>query len=108
MVKILEDYGEEAHAKRIAEAIVTYRKTSRITHSSQLTAIVESVVPKRGFNQKIHPATKTFQAIRIEVNEELANIQKLLYNSIKCLNEGGRIVCISFHSLEDNLVKNFI
>ncbi len=103
---IFYEYGEEPHSRKIAKAIVETRKKGAIKTTRHLVAIVETVVPKRHY-QKINPATKVFQALRIVVNKELENIQAFLNNSAPLLNDGGRVVCISFHSLEDRLVKQF-
>lgn len=108
---IFREYGEEIFARRIARAIVEERRKKPIKTTAQLANIVVAVVPhKTGHNKnrhRIHPATRVFQALRIVVNEELENIQALLQNSLKVLKPGGRIVCISFHSLEDRIVKHF-
>lgn len=108
---IFREYGEEIFARRIARAIVEERRKKPIKTTAQLANIVVGVVPhKTGHNKgrhRIHPATRVFQALRIVVNEELENIQALLQNSLKVLKPGGRIVCISFHSLEDRIVKHF-
>ncbi len=102
---IFKEYGEERLAKKIARMIVEERKKTPITNTSQLSEIaVKAYGSRRG---KIHPATKIFQAIRIEVNRELENLKVFLEKSINLLGKGGRIVVISFHSLEDRIVKNF-
>ncbi len=102
---ILWTYGEESHAKRIVNAIVEARKKTRIKTTAQLADLVESVVHRRG--SATHPATKTFQALRIVVNRELQNIESFLPAAFQALQPGGRLACISFHSLEDRLVKEF-
>lgn len=99
-------YGEEMRSRAIARAIVKYRQTKKIQTTRELAQIVKSAIPKG--NQKIHPATKVFQALRIVVNDELNNIKSLLTQSIDLLKQEGRLVCISFHSLEDRLVKQFL
>lgn len=107
---IFSDYGEEIFARRIARAIVEERRRKPIKTTAQLANIVVSVVPHKSGYKKgrhIHPATKVFQALRIVVNEELENIHALLSHSLKVLKPGGRLVCISFHSLEDRIVKQF-
>jgi 16S rRNA (cytosine1402-N4)-methyltransferase len=103
---IFWNFGEEKFAKRIAQAIEFERKKNRILTTRQLAELVQKVVP---FNprQKIHPATRVFQALRIYVNDELAHITAFLPAAIHALNPSGRLVCISFHSLEDRLVKQF-
>lgn len=99
-------YGEEKYTKRIASAIVNERKKRKITTTLQLAKLIENVVPKDK-RQKIHPATRIFQALRICVNKELENIVSFLSAAIKLLNPNGRLICISFHSLEDRIVKQF-
>ena len=103
--KIFWTYGEEKHTKDIVRAIVEARTKRKITTTGQLVDIIEKVVPRR--SQKIHPATRVFQALRVVVNKELENITAFLPAGLKALNPGGRLVCISFHSLEDRLVKEF-
>ncbi len=105
LAQIFWQLGEERYGKQIAQAIVTERKKKRIKTTGQLAALVERVVP-RG-RQKIHPATRVFQALRIHVNRELDNIKAFLPAAADLLKPGGRLVCISFHSLEDRLVKQF-
>ena len=104
LVKIFSEYGEERFSKRIARAIVTARKVSRIKTTTELADIIVNSVPK--IKSKIHPATRVFQALRIEVNDELKNVKTVL-NDIFDLSCNGAIICvISFHSLEDRIVKN--
>ena len=100
-------YGEEAQAKKIARAIVLARTEKRITTTGQLVDLIASVMPMHREKRNIHPATKVFQALRIEVNHELENISAFLKAAVPFLNPKGRLVCISFHSLEDRIVKNF-
>jgi 16S rRNA (cytosine1402-N4)-methyltransferase len=109
LADILFDYGQESNAKKIARRIVENRKTKPILTTLQLANIVCSAIPKRRNKKlpKIHPATKTFQALRIVVNNELENIKKFLPSAFEVLKPGGRLLCISFHSLEDRLVKHF-
>ena len=102
--EIFFQLGEERYAKKIAQLIVTERKNKPIRTTVQLAALVERVVPKNP-RRKIHPATKVFQALRMYVNHELDNISSFLAVAPRLLNPGGRLVCISFHSLEDRLVK---
>lgn len=102
--KIFVEYGEEHNAKKIAKAICEYRKKQRITTTFELVRLINGVVRQRG---KIHPATKVFQALRIEVNDELNSLKSFLETALNFLTEGGRILVISFHSLEDRLVKTF-
>ena len=107
---ILFEFGEEKNANKIAKAIVNQRIKEKFKTTGQLTKLIESLIPKyKNIKRKyyIHPATKTFQALRIFVNKELENINSFLKSSINFLNINSRIVCISFHSLEDRIVKNF-
>ncbi len=106
LAKIIFEYGEDYNATKIARAIVTARGKKRIMTTFDLVEIVESVIPFSR-TKKIHPATKTFQALRIAVNHELDNIVSFLKASVNYLNPCGRIACISFHSLEDRIVKTF-
>lgn len=101
LIRILKEYGEEPKAKKIAKAILAARP---ISTTLQLASIVESLYGRRG---KTHPATRTFQSIRIAVNEELTQLENTLPLLPKLLNPGGRVVIISFHSLEDRIVKRF-
>ncbi len=105
--RIIKDYGEEPWSKRIAEYIVDYRKKRKINSPRELAEIIASAIPRRFWSKKIHPATKSFQAFRIETNEELNNLKNFLDLSIDFLKSGGRLVIVSFHSLEDRIVKNF-
>jgi len=105
--EILRTYGEEKFAGKIAKAIVLSRKQKRIETSGELKDLVEKSVPKFYERGRIHPATRTFQAVRIQVNRELQELESCLHDVIELLNSGGRIVIISFHSLEDRLVKRF-
>jgi 16S rRNA (cytosine1402-N4)-methyltransferase len=102
IARIIKQYGEESRSKAIAKAIVSNRP---IRTTIQLSAIVSKVV---GFHGRIHPATKTFQAIRIAVNRELERIKSALKQVVNVIIVGGRLVVISFHSLEDRLVKDFM
>ncbi len=105
--KILREYGEEGFAERIAEKIVEARRIKPIETTFQLNEIVKNAIPIRYQHGKIHYSTRTFQALRIVVNDELNNLRKVLPQIIEILSSGGRIVIISFHSLEDRIVKNF-
>ena len=106
---ILYVYGEEHLSRKIAHAIVDQRKKHPFQTTGQLVDLIESLIPVRIFKAKrgIHPATKTFQALRIAVNDELKNIEIFLKAALGFLAPGGRLVCISFHSLEDRMVKQF-
>jgi 16S rRNA (cytosine1402-N4)-methyltransferase len=105
--KILAQLGEERFAGRIARAIVAERAGKRISTTAELAAIVQAAVPSRG-QRKHHPATKTFQAIRMFINKELEQLEEALKASLDLLRPGGRLCVISFHSLEDRLVKRFM
>ncbi len=105
LARILKQYGEERYARRIAAAIVRARRRSRIETSEQLAEIVRAAVPAGYERGRIDPATRTFQALRIVVNRELDALCSLLEQLPYCLRPGGRAVLISFHSLEDRLVK---
>ena len=104
--RVLFRYGEERQAKRIARAIVAARLDAPIRTTGRLAAIIEPLVPAH--KRKRHPATKTFQAIRIFINKELQELEKCLTQSIDLLARDGRLCVISFHSLEDRIVKRFI
>lgn len=104
---ILREYGEEMFAKRIAKKIIEERKIKPIKTTFQLVEIIKKAVPRRYQRKKIHWATRTFQALRIAVNDELNNLEKVLPQTIDILKPQGRLVIISFHSLEDRIVKNF-
>jgi 16S rRNA (cytosine1402-N4)-methyltransferase len=106
LVKVLFEYGEEKFARRIARAIVEKRAESPIATTRQLAELIEDAVPIREKHK--HPATRTFQAIRIEINSELDELKDVLQQSARVLAPGGRLVVISFHSLEDRIVKRFI
>lgn len=105
--KILTEYGEEKFSKEIAREIINSRQISPIQNTFQLVAIIKKAVPGWYQRQKIHPATRTFQALRIAVNDELNNLQIVLPQAIEVLKRGGRLAVISFHSLEDRIIKNF-
>lgn len=105
--RIIKEYGEEPWAKKIAEHIVFYRKKKKINSTRELAEIVAGAIPKRFWRKKIHPATTTFQALRIETNSELDNLKKFLKIAVDLLKKDGRLVVVSFHSLEDRIVKNF-
>ena len=103
---VLKDYGEERFARRIAAAIVAARNESPITTTSRLSKVVSEANPR--WEKHKHPATRAFQAIRIKVNRELEDLQDLLAGALDMLRIGGRLVVISFHSLEDRLVKRYM
>lgn len=104
--RVLLAFGEERSAGRIAKGIVAARSQQAITRTSQLADIVSAVVPRRG--QKRHPATRTFQAIRMRINDEIGQLEAALNATIQLLSPGGRLCVISFHSLEDRPVKRFM
>jgi len=106
--QILWDYGEERYAARIAKAIAAARETGPIETTGKLTEIIRGAMPGAALREKQHPAKRSFQAIRIAVNDELGAIQDMLENAVTYLAPGGRILVISFHSLEDRLVKRAI
>ncbi len=108
LLKIFAEYGEEKNAKAIARAIVETRKKQKINTTLQLANLVESIY-RSIYHEKshVHPATKVFQALRIYVNKELDHINGFLSIAPKYLKQGAPIICISFHSLEDRLVKDF-
>ena len=105
LVRVLKRYGEERFAKRIARAIVTQRQQQPLTRTHQLAELIDSAVPFRDPHK--HPATRSFQAIRIAVNDELNVLQQALEQAVSLLKSGGRLAVISFHSLEDRIVKRF-
>jgi 16S rRNA (cytosine1402-N4)-methyltransferase len=104
LARIIREYGEEGDAPRIARAIVETRKKRAISSGKELAEIVTGAKKGRG---KIHPATKTFQAIRMEVNRELPNLQKGLQDAVEVVKKSGKIGVITFHSIEDRIVKGF-
>jgi 16S rRNA (cytosine1402-N4)-methyltransferase len=107
IARILFVYGEERYARRIARRIVEVRKQAPIMTTTALSDIVRMAMPPHARHGKIDPSTRTFQGLRIYVNEELSEIEVFLKKSIDLLREGGRLVIVSFHSLEDRLVKHF-
>lgn len=106
IAEILKNYGEERHARRIAKAIVEERRREKILTSGKLAQIVSKAV-LFGSRSKIHPATRTFQAFRIAVNDELSALEEGLDEAWRLIGTKGRIAAVSFHSLEDRIVKNF-
>lgn len=106
LVKVLFEYGEERFARRIAKAIVLQRQQQPLQTTLQLAKLIEDSVPFRDKHK--HPATRTFQAIRIEINQELEQVKNALHQAVPILAPGGRLVVIAFHSLEDRIVKRFI
>lgn len=106
--RVLYDFGEERHAPRIAAAIVRAREKRPITTTLELVDIIRSAMPAAALREKQHPAKRSFQAIRIAVNDELEAVSQMLDAAVAHLKPGGRLAVISFHSLEDRLVKNAI
>jgi len=102
LADLIYEFGEDREARKIARAIL---KARPIHTTRELVAVIESVSPRRG--DRVHPATRTFQALRIAVNEELASIKEVLPQAVAALRSGGRLAVISFHSLEDRIVKEF-
>ena len=108
LAKIIYEYGEERYSRIIAREIVKSRKIQYISKTSELSNIIKKCIPKKNqYNKKIHPATKTFQALRIYVNDELNELKSSLDKSLKILNTNGLILVVSFQSLEDRIVKDF-
>jgi 16S rRNA (cytosine1402-N4)-methyltransferase len=105
LANIIFQYGEERYSRRIARAIVAARRTAPVRTTAQLADIVRRAIPRRGY-QRIDPATRTFQALRITVNRELEGLETFLIDASRRLLRGARLVVISFHSLEDRMVKH--
>lgn len=105
IARIIRDYGEEKWASRIAEFIVKSRETQKITTTGELVDIIKAAIPASARREGPHPAKRTFQAIRIAVNRELEVLENLLEDVTDILNPGGRLVILTFHSLEDRIVK---
>ena len=105
LANVIYEYGEERFSRRIAKNICEYRKQKEIETTKELVEIIEKSIPKK-FQNDGHPAKRTFQAIRIEVNNEIKPLYETVINCIECLNPGGRLCIITFHSLEDRAVKN--
>jgi len=106
LAHVIKQYGEERYARRVARAIKEAQNAQAITTTTALADIVKRAIPK--WEKHKHPATRTFQALRIAINNELVELQQCLAASVDCLASGGRLVVISFHSLEDKMVKNFM
>ena len=106
LAKIIYDYGEERFSRQIAKNICIERKKQEITTTKQLVDVIEKSIPAKFRSKDSHPAKRTFQAIRIEVNDEIKPLYQTVLNSIDCLKPGGRLCIITFHSLEDRAVKN--
>ena len=106
LYRIIRDYGEEKFAKRIASFIVENRQEKNIETTLELVEIIKNAIPTKARREGPHPAKRTFQAIRIEVNSELSILNKTIEDGVEKLNKGGRMAIITFHSLEDRIVKN--
>lgn len=104
--RILYDYGEERYAPQIAAAICKKREQKPINTTLELVDVIRSAMPPAALREKQHPAKRSFQAIRIAVNDELGSVEKVMRDAVPCLNPGGRLAVITFHSLEDRIVKN--
>ena len=104
--RILYDYGEERYAPQIASAICRRREVKPIESTLELVDVIRSAMPPAALREKQHPAKRSFQAIRIAVNDELGSVEKVMRDAIPKLNKGGRLAVITFHSLEDRIVKN--
>lgn len=104
--RILFEYGEERYAPAIARAIVRARETAPVKTTLELVEIIKSAMPPAALREKQHPAKRSFQAIRIAVNDELGSVDRMVREAVPQLNPGGRLAVISFHSLEDRIVKN--
>ena len=104
--RTLYDYGEERYAPRIAAAICKRREEAPIETTLELVDIIRGAMPAAALREKQHPAKRSFQAIRIAVNDELGSVERVMKRAVPCLNPGGRLAVITFHSLEDRIVKN--
>jgi 16S rRNA (cytosine1402-N4)-methyltransferase len=106
LVRVIKDYGEEKWASRIAEFIVRERSQKQINSTFELVDIIKAAIPAAARREGPHPAKRTFQAIRIEVNQEIEILKGAVNDCLDSLNTGGRLCIITFHSLEDRIVKN--
>lgn len=106
IVRVLKEYGEERFARRMARALIAERQQEPFTRTARLAQVIKEANP--AWEKGKHPATRAFQAIRIQVNDELTDLERVLDQSLEVLAPGGRLVVISFHSLEDRVVKRFI
>jgi len=107
IAQVIESYGEERFAKRIAKKIVEAREKGEIKTTNELVGIIKSATPYSYHHKRIHPATKTFQALRITVNDEIGSLKDGLEKGFEHLSVGGRMAVMAFHSIEDRVVKNF-
>jgi 16S rRNA (cytosine1402-N4)-methyltransferase len=110
LARVIHEYGEERYARRVARAILLARRKGQLHGTLQLAEVVQKAVVGRSGprRSRIHPATRTFQALRIAVNDELEELRRGLEVVLSCLVQGGRLVVIAFHSLEDRIVKRFL
>jgi 16S rRNA (cytosine1402-N4)-methyltransferase len=106
MARVVFEYGEERWARRIARVVVEARKAKPITRTLELAELIRRAVPPAARSGRLHPATRTFQALRVLVNRELDQLDDALIDAVACLNPGGRLCVIAFHSLEDRIVKS--
>ena len=107
IARILKAYGEEPFARKIAGEIIKNRKVKSILKTAELVKIIASAIPPKFQHGRLHFATRVFQALRLAVNDELGNLQRFLPQAMDILTQGGRLAIISFHSLEDRIVKNY-
>ena len=108
LARVLFEYGDERYSRRIARAVVEQRKRTAIVRTGQLVDLIVRAMPGHARSGRIHPATRSFQAIRMAVNDELGELQRALEAAVSCVRPGGRICVISFHSAEDRIVKWFL
>jgi len=110
LARVLREYGEERHARRIARAILFARRKGQLHRTLQLAEVVRRAVAGRmgHARRRIHPATRTFQALRVAINDEIQELERGLEVALSCLAQGGRLMVIAFHSLEDRIVKQFL
>jgi len=108
LARVLYEYGDERYSRRIARAIVQARREAPLRRTLQLAELIARVLPGAARHQRIHPATRSFQAIRMAVNGEVAELEQALAAAVACLRPGGRLAVISFHSVEDRIVKHFL
>lgn len=107
IARVLKEYGEESFARKIASEIIKNRQSKSILNTEELVGVISRAIPPKFQHARIHFATRTFQALRIAVNDELGNLQRFLPQAMDVLTSGGRLAIISFHSLEDRIVKNY-
>lgn len=108
LADVLFRYGDERYSRRIARAIVERRRRAPLRRTGELAELIVAALPAHARRQRIHPATRSFQAIRMAVNDEPGELQRGLDSALRCLRPGGRLAVISFHSVEDRLVKQFL